>query len=156
MRRILLIPLIAIALVSFDSLPKTAGKDRDEDQRVAEEVLKVENEANQAWLKGRVEVLDRIWSNDIAYTSGDGQVVTKADFLNSLRIGQLKVQTIAHTDIRTHVYGNTVILTGYSRSKVETNGKIASGPRRFTNIYVKQDGRWQLVVHQVTLTRSNQ
>ena len=156
MRGILLVPLIATALVSFDSLQETAGNDRDEDQRVAEEVLKVEDEANQAWLKGRLEVLDRIWSNDIAYTGGDGQLVTKADFLNSLRTGELKVRTIAHTDIRTHVYGNTVVLTGYSRSKVETNGKISTGPRRFTNVYVKQDGRWQLVVHQVTLARSNQ
>lgn len=155
MRGILLAPLIAIALASFGNLQETAGKERDADQRAAAEVIKVEDEANQGWLNGRVDVLDRIWSDDIAYTSGDGEIVSKADFLNSLRTGELKVHSIAHSDIRSHVYGDTVVLTGYSRSRIEANGKISTGPRRFTNVYVKVDGRWQLVVHQVTLVRSS-
>ena len=153
MRRILLVLLTAIVLASFVSAEEAAGTERRADQQASKEVLQVEAEANQALVKSDVKVLGRIWADDISYTSADGALVTKADFLNSLRTGELKVYSIVHSDIRQHVYGDTVVVTGYSRSKAETHGKISTGPRRFTNVYVRRDGRWQLVVHHVTLAR---
>jgi hypothetical protein len=33
---------------------------------------------------------------------------------------------------------------------VHDKGETSIGPRRFTNVWVKQDGDWKLVVHHVT------
>ena len=60
-----------------------------------------------------------------------------------------------HDDILIRVYGNTVVLTGRSVGTFNYNGKVSEGPRRFTNVYVKKDGRWQLVAHQSTDTKKD-
>ena len=43
-----------------------------------------------------------------------------------------------------------MVVTGHSTSVLEYKGKLFDAPRLFTDVYVKMDGRWQLVVHHVS------
>lgn len=113
-------------------------------------MLKVEEELDQALAKGDTATLDRIWADDVIYTSASGQVFTKAQYPERFRSGARKFDSFAHDDIRVRLYGNMAVLTGRSTSVLHDGGKLSAGPRRFTHIYVKQDGRWRLVAHQVT------
>jgi ketosteroid isomerase-like protein len=45
------------------------------------------------------------------------------------------------------VHGDTGALTGISKSVVEYQGSVSSSNRRFLNVFVKKDGRWQCVAH---------
>ena len=148
MRRILLLPLLTVALAGFVRAQGTRGNQADAEN--AKEVLKVEEERNQAVLKGDADVLDRIYSDDFAYTNESGETPSKAQFVANFRSGKRKFSKYVHDDIHVHVYGNTVVLNGRSTSTYLYNGEVYQDPRRFTLVYVKQDGQWRVVALHVS------
>ncbi len=77
-------------------------------------------------------------------------LLSKTQMLADLRSGKQKNETIEHKDVRLHVYGTTVVVTGLSTSTYLYNGKTFIGSRRFTNVWINQGGRWMLVVHHVS------
>lgn len=145
MRRILVLPLLAIALASFTKAQGTiSSKTEAIDDK---EVMKIENEQNRALLKGDTAVLERLWPDDFAYTNANGQLLSKAQIIEGLRSGNRKYYTINHDHIEVHNFGNTIVLRGRSTSKVLSNGKISEGPRTFVDIFAKHDGTWRSVAH---------
>lgn len=124
------------------------GKTGDVEE-IKKEVLKIDEQVHEADARADIQTLDRIFADDMVWTAR-GDVLNKAQVLADFRTGNDKLESIEHYDIHAHVYPNTVILTGRSKSTVEYKGRISKGPRLFTQVYVKLDGRWQLVSHQVT------
>jgi ketosteroid isomerase-like protein len=115
------------------------------------EVVKVEAERNDAIMKGDIATLDKMYSDEIDWINPSGELLTKSQVLDHLKSGEQKFFSIKHTDRQMHVYGDSVVvMTVYTRSTVRYKGKTSDSPRRFTNVFVKQNGRWMLVVHHAT------
>jgi ketosteroid isomerase-like protein len=146
MRRVLLFLLLAAALAGLAAAP--GG--RAADSEIEKEILALEEAQNQAFVKGDADALDRIYADELAWTNQNGELLTKAQILADIRSGKQKYNSVRHDDVRLHVYGNTVVATGHSTSSVIYKGQAVSRPRRFTNVYVNQNGQWRLVVHHVT------
>jgi ketosteroid isomerase-like protein len=147
MRRILSILLFALSFAGLVRGQGTAMSQADI-ERTKEEVLKVENEYTEAVTRGDIKTLDRIYSDELSFTARK-ELLTKAQVLANLSSGKFDNKVPLHDDIKVHVFGDTVVLTGRSTSTVHYNGKESNGPRWFTNVYVKQDGQWKLVSHSV-------
>ena len=116
-------------------------------ENVTDEILKVDDERNQALQKGDIATLDRIYSDDLVYANATGALLTKAQHLAELKGRGLNFRSFKHDDVKVVVHGDTGILTGISTSAVEYQGKVSSSPRRFLNIFVRKDGRWLCVAH---------
>ena len=145
MRRILLLSLLAVAMVGLARAQAT-GKGKA-DTEIEEEVLKVEHEKDQAMQKGDVATLDRIYADDLIFVNPRGQVLSKAQRLADVRPGNLDYVNFKRSDYTLHVYGNTVVLTGISRSLVHYHGELIRTPRQFMQVYVKEGGQWRMVAH---------
>jgi hypothetical protein len=113
----------------------------DSVEEIKKEVLKVQDQMNEAIEKGDVDALDRIYADHIAYCNGGGDTPDRAAILAEVRSGEFKPIKLDNDDIQLQVYGNTVVLTGRSNTILQYKGKISKGPRRFTNVFVKIDGR---------------
>jgi len=149
MRQFLLVCLIALSCV-HPTLSQDTGKNQTT-QEIKNEVLKVEQEQDQAVAASDIKTLDRIWADNLVYTAPNGELLTKAQHLAEFQSGIRKFETMKHDDFNVRVYGDSVVvLTGRSTSMLLYNGEVSEGPRRFTNVFVKMDGRWQLVSHHVT------
>jgi ketosteroid isomerase-like protein len=120
------------------------------------EVLKAEDARNEAMPKGDVAALERIYSDDLVYTNGHGELLTKTQHLAEMKARTLGFRSFAHSDVQVTVHGNTGIVTGISTSAVEYEGKISNNPRRFVNVYSKEDGRWLCVAHVETPVEKKQ
>jgi ketosteroid isomerase-like protein len=112
-----------------------------------DEVMKMEEERNQALQKGDIATLDRIYSDDLVYTNATGALLTKAQHLAELKSRGLNFRAFKHEDVQLTMHGDTGFVTGISKSVVEYRGSVSTGSRRFLNVFVKKDGRWQLVAH---------
>ncbi len=130
--------------------PQAANVPNADEEAKKKAVLSVENELNQALLKADTATLGRIYADDFAYTNAGGELMTKAQVLDGFGSGRIKLLTLGRDDIRLYVFGNTVVLNGISTATLEYKSKISKGPRRFTNVYVNQDGQWRLVAHSVS------
>jgi len=118
--------------------------------KIKSEILQKEDEQNHALLKNDADLLGGMCSDELAWTNASGVLLTKSQMLTDMRSGKQINSTIIHDDVRLHVFGNTVVVTGRSTSTYLYGGKKFVGARRFTNVWVKQSNKWLLVVHHVT------
>jgi uncharacterized protein (TIGR02246 family) len=155
LRTVSRILFLASLLLAFGGLVGAQGTGGSAaiSERIKEEVRKVDDEMFQAVLKGDADTLDRIYADDIAFTYASGQIVSKAQAVADVRSGRNKLFKLDHDDVRVRAFGKTVVVTGRTQSTLaccEAGAKPTQVHRRFTDVYEKLDGRWQLIAHQVT------
>src|ERR1700704_86318 len=146
-RQLLFLILSAVAVLGIATYTVTAAVD---DASLKDEVLKAEDARNQALPHGDVAALDQIYADDLIYTNATGALLTKTQHLADLKGRTLNFRSFKHDDVQATVHGNTGIVTGISTSAVDYKGTVSSSPRRFVNVYAKQDGRWLCVAHMET------
>jgi len=146
--RILLLSFLTLGFVGPARAQGTAGNQADAE--IEKEVLKVEHQKDEALRNRDVAVLDQIYADDLAFVNARGKVITKAEHLDEIRSGQINYLSREQEDYRVHVWGDTVVLTGREKSVLEYHGKVTRLPRQFTTVYIKRNGKWRYVAHQVS------
>lgn len=117
------------------------------------QVLKAEEERDDALVQMDLEALDRLYAHEYLAMGNTGRVRTKLEVLADFRDQPLNYESRDTRDVIVRLYGDTAVVTGLLLAKVR-DGRTAE--RRFVNVWVKRNGRWQLVVHQSTPVVSSQ
>jgi ketosteroid isomerase-like protein len=115
-----------------------------------DDVAAAEKKRFAAMIAGDVAILAPLLADDLTYTHSSGRVDTKAQFLDNLRSGQQKYFSIAPEDTAVRVYGDTAVSTGRSAMHVSAAGQEMRFRIQFTDVWVRRDGRWQMVAWQST------
>jgi ketosteroid isomerase-like protein len=126
------------------SKPAAAGNS------VEDQIKKIENDRAAAVVKGDVATLEGLTSDDYTLINANGQLSTKAQTMNAIKTGDIKLTSNELSDLNVRVYGNTVVVTGKSNAKGTLMGREVKGPVLFTRVYVKKNGKWQSVAFQQT------
>lgn len=128
----------------FLSLAKE-WREKIEMESVEQELIKLENEWADAWVKMDVAFFGRIMADDYTWTSPWGEVVTKADNLAFAKSGEDVITSWVPADMKVRVYGDAAVVTGLQTIKDTYKGEDVSGQERWTHTWVKLAGRWQCV-----------
>jgi ketosteroid isomerase-like protein len=113
-------------------------------------LMRLVQEYNDAQVKRDRSALERLWADDYLYTHSNGAVMTKAEDIADTMSGEMTWTAAKLDDLRVRLYGEVGIVTG--RLTMEGRAaQYASGPRRFTDVFVRRSGRWQLVGGQTTM-----
>ena len=138
---------VALSVLAFFVIAWRTARSAAPPENATDEILKVDEERNQALQKGDVATLDRIYTDDLVYSNATGVILTKAQHLADLKSRGLNFRSFKHEDVQVTVHGDTGFLTGISKSEVEFHGTVSGGSRRFLNVFTKKDGRWQVAAH---------
>ncbi len=143
--------VLAIALLCLLSLSLAAAGQKTSKKGTVEDQIK-EHEQNwaQATIKEGAAAVDQYEADDIIDTDPSGRVTDKAQDKIDLSSGDLKFQSIEVSDLKVHVYGNTAVAAGTNMTKGTYKGQDISGKYRFTDTWVKRNGKWQAVASQST------
>ena len=87
---------------------------------------------------------------DYVETGADGDLVTKSEMLAGLRSGASKFEIFKVEDMKVHVHGDAAVVIGKGTVKGTLNGRPIDEQDRFTDTWVKHDGRWMAAATQVT------
>ncbi len=118
---------------------------------VEPEIRALEKLWNESRVRADVVALDALLADGWTVTHGDGTINTKAEYLADLKSGARKFfGDVKQDDFTVRMYGDTAVAAGVSDSKVEYKGKPSGGALRFTRVYVKRDGRWQMIASHAT------
>jgi len=120
-------------------------------ESVEQELIKLENEWAEAWVKSDVAFHDRIMADDYTWTSPWGFVVTKADNLALVKSGDSAITSWVLSEMKVRVYGDAAVVTGRDSIKETWKGKDVSGQNRWTHIWIKRAGKWQCVAAHSSL-----
>jgi hypothetical protein len=77
-------------------------------------------------------------------------MIDKQSLIENMRSGATVYTSIEHSDVTAQNLGDAVVPTGIARIKVVSNGKPNAFGVRFTDVYTKRGGNWQMVVWQST------
>jgi ketosteroid isomerase-like protein len=138
--------LVAAASTVF---AQTAGK-RSPTAGSERELLKVNREYDAALVGGDTAALGRIYGDEFTYTSTGGEVLNKAQQIELLRSGALKIESGASESVEVRLYGDTALVLGYFKAKGKFKGQAFDSTERYISVWVKRGGRWQLVAEQGT------
>jgi ketosteroid isomerase-like protein len=112
---------------------------------VEQELIQLEDEWGDAFLKRDVAFMDRIMADDATWTSPEGIVSTKAQYLASFKSLEGVDTSWVNDEMKVRVYGDTAVVTGRTTFKWTNKGKDFSGQERWTDTWVKLAGHWGFV-----------
>jgi ketosteroid isomerase-like protein len=112
------------------------------------EIRDLERQRFRAMETVDVAALDRILSDDLIYTHANGLQHTKAELIGVIGSGDFKYESITPGDIRVRIYNETAVVTGHASMKIKSGAGEQIFKLCYLDVYVKQEGRWQMVAWQ--------
>jgi hypothetical protein len=104
----------------------------------------------KAMVRGDLTALRMALADSLTYTHSSGVHDTKAQFLDSLTLGQLSYKSIIPEARSVRVYGGAGIVTGTARMEITARGHDTRFRIRYLAVYVKAQDRWQMAAWQST------
>ncbi|MDO8943509.1 MAG: nuclear transport factor 2 family protein [Desulfobacterales bacterium] len=105
---------------------------------------------DEAIVKSDLVTLNKLYADEARMTSPDGKMETKAESIGQIKSGQYKASNPSTTDLQVRLYGDTAVVTCVWKAAEIIQGKKVDGHYRFTDVWVKREGRWQVVASHGT------
>jgi ketosteroid isomerase-like protein len=114
------------------------------------QIKSLETARLQAGLRKDVQSVSAMTGDDYLQIDTDGRTLDKPATLERIKSSYARLSANPVDDLQIRVYGNTAILTGRARPQGVLDGKEFTDAVRYTRIYVKRGGRWEVVLFQQT------
>jgi len=111
----------------------------------ASKIIAMENLWNQMQLNHDAPAMEKMLDTDFVLTDYDGSLLDKKQFLDSIKDMSIKLTQEMSEGMKLHQHGNTVVITGATREKGTLNGKPFAHNGRFTDTWIRKDGKWLCV-----------
>ena len=121
-----------------------------------EEVRSLQDTLIEAYIHRDIAALDHILADEYTFINDDGTVWSKKQTLDSFKSGDRQITSYRRQDDSVRVYGDTAVMTYRYQSKETYRGRDDSSDDRLTRIFVKRDGRWQMVGGHETRVSSSE
>jgi ketosteroid isomerase-like protein len=113
----------------------------------------------EAWsgaaLRRDGSVLDSLLSPDFLGHHADGKVLGKREEIDGILSGPVKYDSVGLEDVKVHPLGRilAVVTGGVRWAGRNPDGKTFRHRSRWTNVWLKKEGRWQCIVgHRFPVT----
>lgn len=102
--------------------------------------------------KRHIAWFDQWVADDMAFTGADGVIDTKVKqpVRGNLLSGAWKIETVSIDNITVRVFGESAIVTATQTEGSHLKGKDSAGRFQYTHVWVKREGRWQIVAGHAT------
>lgn len=115
-------------------------------------IVDLEERLAQAWVKRDRPFIDGLLASDWTVTDPSGRILTKQQVLTeTFSTSERRIDTMVVDDVKVRVIGAVAIATGRTRATGSYQGQVASVVLRFTDVFLRRDGRWQVVTSQGTI-----
>lgn len=139
-----------LTAIAFMALAMTAAvlaqSSKDE-----QEILKIHNGLDQAFLKKDAAVFERILADDYVYSTPTGKLMNRAESLEDLRKEfantTYKFLAVGTDGVKAKVSGNMAFVTASwtTTTSHSANAEPHKDIGRYTGVYEKRNGNWRLV-----------
>jgi hypothetical protein len=141
--------LLALALPSLAfGQTKDVGKPNAETEQA---IMKMEQDLTNAVIKADAAAAERMVADGFFFTAPDGKTSSKTEVLADMKSGDLKIESSVIKDMKVQASdADMAVVTYGTTDKGSYKGKDIGGEYRWTDVFAKRDGRWQLIVGQGT------
>ena len=108
-------------------------------------IMQLERDWVNAIVAKDTATLDRILGDDFNGTTPEAYDYPKTMAIDDIKTGIYSVDSMVLDDISVNVYGDAAVSFTSQQEKSRYAGKERSGHYHFTDVWVRRDGRWQVV-----------
>jgi ketosteroid isomerase-like protein len=114
------------------------------------ELTQLVQDIDVAVVKADVAFLERVLHQDYVHTRSRGTVENRAQYLDHRKTGGVDYEALIADEINVRLDGDTAVVTGRTTAKGKDQQGALEGQRRWTRVFLRRDGRWQLVAYHGT------
>ncbi len=114
------------------------------------ELIAVEQKFNDALVRSDWKAVEQMDADDLVFTNADGSVTHKSDDVATIKSGNVKFDSIEMSDVKVQDLGDVAVTTGRVVEKGRYKTADLGGTYRYTDVWARRAGRWQLVAGQET------
>jgi ketosteroid isomerase-like protein len=116
-------------------------------------IIALENLWNQMQISHDAEAMGQMLDASFVLTDYDGTIMSKGEFLASIKDMSVVLSTEVSQDMRLFSHGDTVIVIGATHEAGTLKGKPFEHHGRFTDTWIRSDGRWICIASQLSMVR---
>jgi len=105
----------------------------------------------ESYKQRQVEILSSLLDDDFVITVEDGSTYSKTGYVSHSAEPGVRVQVAEMSDLKVRMHGNTAVVTGAYHERGDSDGKRYEYHDRFTDVWMKNGGKWQVVRHIIAL-----
>lgn len=133
---------LAVAFLGMAGQPAASSS-------LTEDLTEIEERIAATWKAGDCDAWGALVAPEWSVIHITGTTMTRAEALQMCRSPQAPIADLRVDDVSTHPYGDTAVVRG--RTTMTIGG---ANPQtitlRFTDVFVRRDGRWQVVASHAT------
>ena len=104
----------------------------------------------EATVKADATALDRLLGVELTYCHSSGKCDDKRAYVESLVSGKTRYKVFESVENKPRLYGDFVVINGRAHVTVNLDGKEQTFDLSYTDVFVKRDGRFQMIAWQST------
>jgi hypothetical protein len=118
---------------------------------VTEELVELSHELVRGVQEHDAARLGALLADEFTLDGAAGELDREA--LLEAATGAYEIDDFAYDEIDPEVYGNTAVVVSRYRQSARLRGHDASGALRVTDVWIRRNGRWQIVRRHATTER---
>ena len=109
-------------------------------------IARLEQRLAQAWVQRDHAFIDNLLAADWSVIDASGAVLTKQQVLDqTFASTERQIDTMTIDELVVRIVGDAAIATGRTRASGTYQGRSGTATLRFTDVFVRRDGRWVIV-----------
>jgi len=129
---------------------RTKLERRDDMAGNGDMVIELDKKRMTAMAQKDLATLNELIADDLIYTHSSARLDTKQSLIGNMESGSTVYTSVVPSDVKAQDLGDTVVLTGSCKISVNAGGRPNSFGVRFTDVYARRGGKWQMVTWQST------
>ena len=134
----------AVVFVFFAAVTMLAGPSIAKDEGREAAVKTAELARFKANVDADAKALGLLLADDLDYVHSNGDIDTKASFIESLTSGRRDYISMSADIQKVRVFGDVAVIRGLAKVTVATDGKSQDLAIGYTDTWVWKDKRWQM------------
>ncbi len=113
-------------------------------------IIKLDKKRMDAMVSKDIAALNDLIAEDVIYCHSSARLDTKASLIDSVISGSIVYLSLVPSDVKAQDLGDAVVLTGHARTKLNYGGTAMEFGVRFTDVWARRNGQWQMIAWQST------
>lgn len=151
-------PLLLATIITCIVTGSVPGQNAKQKGDLEQTIRRLEREESDAVVRSDVAALEKLWAEDFTVNNPNNQISRgRKEVLDRVRSGLLRYSSFVREIESVGFYGGTVIVMG-----LEVVTPIGNAPgagqtlrRRYTNVWMKRKGNWLLAVRHANVICQN-
>ena len=143
--------IVTVIVLTLTMTGSVSGQSTKSNKALEQEIRKREQAQVDALLRNDIAVMKRNWAPDYVVNNPRNEVIEASK--GRIQSGTRTYSSFIRSIERVLIHGNTVIVMG-QETVVPSGAALDAGKtilRRFTNIWMKRNGKWLLTARQATV-----